>query len=75
MIPSPKQWGVEMSAKLVAYVRVSTEKQGASGLGLEGQQEAIDAYARQTGGTVSAKFLEVESGKRADRPELARAIA
>jgi DNA invertase Pin-like site-specific DNA recombinase len=64
-----------MNAKLVAYVRVSTEKQGASGLGLEGQQDAIDAYARQSGGTVIAKFLEVESGKRSDRPELARAIA
>lgn len=75
MMPSPKHGGVKMSAKLVAYVRVSTEKQGASGLGLEGQQAAIDAYARQSGGLVVAKFLEVESGKRSDRPELARAIA
>ena len=64
-----------MDAKLVAYVRVSTEKQEASGLGLEAQKAAIDAYARQSGGVVVANYLEVESGKRSDRPELARAIA
>ena len=64
-----------MSAKLVAYVRVSTEKQGASGLGLESQQVAIDNYARQAGATVVAKFIEVESGKRSDRPQLQKAIA
>ncbi len=64
-----------MSKKLVAYTRVSTDKQGASGLGLEGQLAAIDAYAKQTGGTVILTFTEVESGKRSDRPELARAIA
>ena len=64
-----------MSKKLVAYIRVSTDKQGASGLGLEGQQAAIDAYARQSGGVVIATFMEVESGKLSDRPELAKALA
>ena len=64
-----------MSAKLVAYVRVSTEKQGASGLGLEGQRASIEAYAKQTAGAVVAVYVEVESGKRSDRPQLARALS
>ena len=64
-----------MGPKLVSYVRVSTEKQGASGLGMEGQQAAIEAYSKQTGGSVLAHYVEVESGKRSDRPELARALA
>jgi DNA invertase Pin-like site-specific DNA recombinase len=64
-----------MAAKLVAYVRVSTAGQGASGLGMEGQKAAIEAYAKQTGGTVAGMYVEVESGKRSDRPELARALA
>jgi DNA invertase Pin-like site-specific DNA recombinase len=64
-----------MAAKLIAYVRVSTAGQGASGLGLEGQKAAIEAYAKQTGGAVVAMYVEVESGKRTDRPELARALA
>jgi DNA invertase Pin-like site-specific DNA recombinase len=61
--------------KLVAYYRVSTKKQGASGLGLEAQQAAVQAYAKQCGGTIAAEFVEVESGKRADRPKLAEAIS
>ena len=61
--------------KIVAYVRVSTNKQAASGLGLEAQQAAVAAYAQSSGATIAAEFVEVETGKRADRPELARAIA
>jgi len=64
-----------MAAKLVAYVRVSTAGQGASGLGLEGQRAAIEAYAKQTAGELLVTYIEVESGKRADRPELARALS
>src|SRR5262249_48527688 len=64
-----------MPGKIIAYFRVSTKRQGASGLGLEGQQAALEAYARQTGGRIVAEYVEVESGKIADRPELARAIA
>lgn len=63
-----------MAAKLVSYLRVSTQKQGASGLGLEGQQAAIGAYAKQTGAEIAGLYTEVESGKRSDRVELARAI-
>jgi DNA invertase Pin-like site-specific DNA recombinase len=64
-----------MAANIVAYLRVSTERQGKSGLGLEGQKAALQAYADQTGGKVVQWYVEVESGKRADRPELAKALA
>lgn len=61
----------------VAYARVSTAKQGRSGLGLEAQREAIDGYLRQRGGTLlHPVFVEVESGKRDEnRPELTKARA
>src|SRR5713226_416572 len=64
-----------MQGKIIAYYRVSTKQQGASGLGLEGQQAAVEAYARQTGARIKASYVEVESGKRSDRPELAKALA
>jgi hypothetical protein len=58
----------------VAYLRVSTARQGVSGLGLEAQRATVDAFARQHGGTVVGSFIEVENGKRSDRPELAKAL-
>ena len=64
-----------MGQKLIAYYRISTARQGASGLGLEGQEAAVMDYARTTGGRVLRAYTEVETGKRADRPELARALA
>ncbi len=60
--------------KIVAYLRVSTRRQGASGLGLAAQQTAIDALAKQRHGNVIQTFTEVESGKLNTRPELARAL-
>ena len=62
-------------AKLVAYYRVSTKGQGESGLGLDGQKAAVLAHANGTDGKIIAEFVEVESGKRADRPQLALALA
>src|SRR6516165_11913299 len=62
-------------AVLVGYLRVSTKGQGESGLGLEAQQAAIERYARQHGAKIAALYTEVESGKLADRPELAKALA
>lgn len=60
---------------IVPYYRVSTKRQGESGLGLEGQKAAVDAFARMSGGTIVRSYQEVESGKRKDRPELAKALA
>jgi DNA invertase Pin-like site-specific DNA recombinase len=59
----------------IAYLRVSTARQGESGLGLEAQRNAVEAFARQHGGAIAASYVEVESGKRSDRPELAKALA
>ena len=61
-----------MAARLVAYYRVSTAKQGASGLGLEGQEAAVAAYAKSNNFVLLRSYTEVETGKRSDRPELAR---
>ncbi|MEI2807023.1 MAG: recombinase family protein [Albidovulum sp.] len=60
--------------RLVAYERVSTARQGLSGLGLEAQRKAIGDFASARGAEVLARFTEVESGRKADRPELARAL-
>jgi DNA invertase Pin-like site-specific DNA recombinase len=59
----------------VAYLRVSTEGQGRSGLGLEAQREAVARHVAGTGGIIAAEFVEVESGRRKDRPQLAAALA
>jgi len=59
----------------VSYLRVSTAQQGASGLGLEAQREAIDRHVRGAGGVLLSEHIEIESGKRNDRPEIAAAIA
>jgi DNA invertase Pin-like site-specific DNA recombinase len=62
----------------VAYVRVSTQQQGRSGLGLEAQREAIAAFAASNGFNIAQAFEEVETGKGADaldrRPQLAAAL-
>lgn len=59
--------------RCVSYVRVSTVRQHASGLGLEAQQEAVRHFLKDND-TLVAEFVEIESGRRADRPELLRAI-
>ena len=58
----------------MAYLRVSTDKQGRSGLGLDAQRETIAAYLRSVGGQAIAEFVEVESGKLNARPQLAAAM-
>lgn len=58
---------------LVAYYRVSTERQGQSGLGLNAQRSAVAAYAG--GKDFLGEFVEVESGRKDDRPQLAAALA
>ncbi|MCX6130796.1 MAG: recombinase family protein [Proteobacteria bacterium] len=61
--------------KIVAYFRVSTRKQGESGLGLEGQEAAIATYAQGGKVKILASYTEVESGKLAERRELSKALA
>lgn len=63
-----------MSVTYVNYYRVSTTGQGQSGLGLEAQRLAISRFLANTNHIVAAEFTEIESGKRADRPELNKAI-
>lgn len=60
--------------KAVTYYRVSTAAQGRSGLGLEAQRMAVADVCRARGLDIIAEFTEVESGKRADRPELTEAL-
>lgn len=58
--------------KFVAYLRVSTTKQGASGLGIEAQRSSVAAIVGN--GVLLAEYVEVESGRKTDRPALARAL-
>lgn len=59
----------------VAYYRVSTKRQGESGLGLEAQQAAVQSLVKQHGGTLVAEYTEVESGSKSQRPQLQEAIS
>jgi DNA invertase Pin-like site-specific DNA recombinase len=74
MLPeSPKPSKV---TKLVSYIRVSTKGQEQSGLGLEAQQALVERYqSGLNGSVVVAEYRETESGKKNDRPELAKALA
>ena len=62
-----------MNQPFVAYFRVSTQKQGRSGLGLDAQRTAVNAYLTNRGVMVT-QFTDIESGKKADRPQLLAAI-
>lgn len=64
-----------MPERFVVYVRVSTQSQGRSGLGLAAQRQAVQDYITRQGGVMVAEFREVETGRRDDRPELAKALA
>jgi DNA invertase Pin-like site-specific DNA recombinase len=72
--------GSHMTTKpLIAYVRVSTARQGRSGLGLEAQQDTLNRFAQAEGFGLVRVFVEVETGKGSDalerRPQLAAALA
>jgi DNA invertase Pin-like site-specific DNA recombinase len=59
----------------ISYLRVSTEQQGRSGLGLEAQREAVARFVAGIGGQVIAEYVEIETGKNNARPKLATAMA
>ena len=61
--------------QFVAYLRVSTTGQEASGLGIEAQREAIAAAVRAKGGVILREFVEIASGGDNERPELLAALA
>jgi DNA invertase Pin-like site-specific DNA recombinase len=59
----------------IAYYRVSTQKQGASGLGLEAQQYSVEAYARSNGLTITTAYTEIETGtSKRKRVEIYKAL-
>jgi DNA invertase Pin-like site-specific DNA recombinase len=62
------------NAKFIAYYRVSTGRQGKSGLGLEAQREAVKTYLNGGDWVIVDEFTEVESGKNSDRPALEKAL-
>lgn len=65
---------MEGFSQYIAYYRVSTARQGKSGLGLDAQRYAVDSFLAGGNGQVLSEYVEVESGRRKDRRELRRAI-
>ena len=63
-----------MPTRYIAYYRVSTAAQGRSGLGLEAQQAAVKAFLQGRDHTLSAEFIEIESGRNSERPRLGEAL-
>ena len=63
-----------MSSRFVAYYRVSTDRQGRSGLGLDAQRDAVGRHVASHSGELIGDFCEIESGRRSDRPQLAAAV-
>lgn len=61
-------------SRFVSYIRVSTIQQGESGLGLEAQRQAVADHLKIVSGELISEFVEIESGKRNDRPRLKEAI-
>jgi DNA invertase Pin-like site-specific DNA recombinase len=62
------------NGKFISYLRVSTARQGASGLGLEAQREAVSRYLNGGSWSLVQEIVEIESGKRNDRPAIAEAL-
>jgi DNA invertase Pin-like site-specific DNA recombinase len=68
-------WSADMAdGKWISYLRVSTDRQGKSGLGIEAQRAGVAEYLNGGNWALVKEFVEIESGKNADRPKLAEAI-
>ena len=63
------------TVQFIAYYRVSTQRQGASGLGLDAQRKATAHFVKSSDGALTNEYTEIESGKAKDRPQLDAAIA
>ena len=70
----PLEMNPRAARRFVAYYRVSTDRQGQSGLGLEAQRKAVADYLNGGAWELVSEFTEIESGKKSDRPELTLAI-
>src|SRR5258706_11856171 len=64
-----------MRGKFFSYLRVSTDKQGVNGYGMDAQRKAVMDYLNGGSWELLGEFVEVESGGRSDRPQLAAALA
>src|SRR5262245_43466104 len=73
-LPCKVREGRIAEGKFVSYLRVSTPRQGRSGLGLEAQRQAVEDFLNGGNWQLAKEFVEVESGKKADRPQLAKAF-
>jgi len=62
------------SGRLISYLRVSTDRQGASGLGVDAQRATVLAYLNGGQCELSAEYVEVESGRKSDRAALRAAL-
>jgi DNA invertase Pin-like site-specific DNA recombinase len=62
------------AGKFITYLRVSTQRQGKSGLGLEAQRAAVTDYLKGGSWVTLGEFVEVEGGKKNERPQLAKAL-
>lgn len=70
-----KQCYADPMKQVISYMRVSTQRQGSSGLGLEAQVAAVQAFCKEHGYDLLAEYQEVESGRKSDRPILRQALA
>ena len=64
-----------MRGRFISYLRVSTRKQGAEGLGIDAQRKAVNDYLNGGAWELVGEFVEVESGGRSERPQLVAALA